>query len=457
MSPKVLIVDDDPATCHMLELGLKAEGHQPLSAKSGDEALEIARSFEPHVVITDVNMPGLDGLSLCTQLREEWPDVPVIVITAFGTMETAIQAIRAGAYDFVTKPFDLDALVLAVRRAFEHHQLKSEVKRLRAAVGELGWGQDLLGSSSAMMQLRALLQRLAESDTTVLVTGESGTGKEVVARLLHSTGRRKSGPFVAINCAALPEALLESELFGHTRGAFTDARASRSGLFQVADRGTLFLDEVGEMPMSVQVKLLRALEERRFRPVGSSTEVAFDVRVVAATNRDLEHAVQDGRFREDLYYRLNVVHVHMPPLRSRGSDVLLLAQKFLESFASSSGREVRGISKAAAERLLAYPWPGNVRELRNCIERAVALTRFDTLAVDDLPERVRRFESRHVIVAGDDLDELVTLEEVEKRYILRTLEAAGGNKSLAAQRLGISRKTLYRKLSEAGSSGDTEQ
>jgi two-component system response regulator HydG len=446
----VLIVDDDPATCHMLELALKAEGHEPLSVKNGALALDAARSFEPHVVISDVNMPGMDGLTLCEHLNERWPDVPVIVITAFGTMETAIKAIRAGAYDFVTKPFDLDALMLAVQRAFQHHELKSEVKRLRAAVGAVGWGQDLLGTSPAIMELRGLLQRVAESDTTVLVTGESGTGKEVVARLLHNAGRRKSGPLVAVNCAALPEALLESELFGHVRGAFTDARTSRTGLFQTADRGTLFLDEVGEMPMGVQVKLLRALEERRFRPLGSSTEIAFDVRVVAATNRDLEHAVTEGRFREDLYYRLNVVHVHMPPLRSRGSDVLLLAQKFVETFAASSGRAVQGISKAAAERLLAYPWPGNVRELRNCIERAVALTRFDTLAVDDLPERVRRFESRHVIVAGDDLDELATLEEVEKRYILRTLEAAGGNKSLAAQRLGISRKTLYRKLSEAG-------
>ncbi len=456
MPTRVLIVDDDPATCHMLELGLNAEGHEPLSVKDGIAALEAARSFEPHVVISDVNMPGMDGLTLCEHMNEQWPDVPVIVITAFGTMETAIKAIRAGAYDFVTKPFDLDALMLAVQRAFQHHELKSEVKRLRAAVGAVGWGRDLLGTSPAMMELRGLLQRVAESDTTVLVTGESGTGKEVVARLLHDAGRRKSGPLVAVNCAALPETLLESELFGHVRGAFTDARASRSGLFQTADRGTLFLDEVGEMPMGVQVKLLRALEERRFRPLGSSTEIAFDVRVIAATNRDLEHAVTEGRFREDLYYRLNVVHVHMPPLRSRGSDVLLLAQRFVETFAASSGRAVQGISKAAAERLLSYPWPGNVRELRNCIERAVALTRFDTLAVDDLPERVRRFESRHVVVAGDDLDELATLEEVEKRYILRTLEAAGGNKSLAAQRLGISRKTLYRKLSETGVGGEPE-
>jgi two-component system response regulator HydG len=441
----------------MIELGLRSEGHEVESVQSAHTALDRARTFEPQVVITDFNMPGTDGLALCGQLSERWPDVPVIVITAFGTMETAILAIRAGAYDFITKPFDIDALALAVERAFQHHELKSEVKRLRAAVGEEGWGGALLGTSPAIMEVRGLLQRFARTDATVLVTGESGTGKEVVARLLHASGPRKNGPFVAVNCAALPEALLESELFGHVRGAFTDARGNRSGLFAMANRGTLLLDEIGEMPLGLQTKLLRVLEERRVRPLGSSSELPVDVRVIAATNRDLEQAVLDGAVREDLYYRLNVLHVHLPPLRSRGSDVLLLAQSFLDGFAQGSGQPVQGISKAAAERLLAYPWPGNVRELRNCMERAVALTRFDHVAVDDLPERVRAFESRHVIVAGDDLDELATLADVEKRYILRTLEAAGGNKSFAAQRLGISRKTLYRKLSEYGAASDVDE
>jgi two-component system response regulator AtoC len=448
--PRILIVDDDRATCNFVELGLRAEGHEAESVHSADAALERARVFEPHVVITDVNMAGKNGLELCKELSEHWPDVPVIVITAFGTMETAILAIRAGAYDFVTKPFDVDALLLAVSRALRHRELTSEVKRLRAAVGEAGWDGELIGSSPPIMSLRGLLQRVAESDATVLVTGESGTGKEVVARMLHSAGRRKNGPFVAVNCAAVPETLLESELFGHVRGAFTDARGNRPGLFLEADRGTLVLDEVGEMPLSLQAKLLRVLEERVMRPLGGSADVPVDVRVIALTNRDLEQAVQEGRFREDLYYRLNVLHVPLPPLRSRGGDVLLLAQHFVELFAKNSGRPVKGISKAAAERLLGYPWPGNVRELRNCIERAVALTRFDHIAVDDLPERIKTFESRHVIVAADNLDDLVPLEEVEKRYIARVLQAAGGNKSLAAQRLGVSRKTLYRKLAEYG-------
>jgi transcriptional regulator with PAS, ATPase and Fis domain len=298
-----------------------------------------------------------------------------------------------------------------------------------------------------MMELRALLERVANSDSTVLITGESGTGKEVVARVLHNYGKRRQGPFVAVNCAAVPESLLESELFGHTRGAFTDARVARPGLLVDANRGTIFLDEVGDMPPAIQPKLLRALEERRVRPVGGTAEVPFDVRIVAATNRDLETAVQEERFREDLYYRLNVLHIAVPPLRSRGADVLLLAQHFVNRLAKQSNTNVQGISPAAAQRLLAYPWPGNVRELRNCIERAIALTRFDQLAVDDLPERVRDYQSRHVVVVGDDLDDVVPLEQVEHRYILRVLEAAGGNKSVAAQKLGISRKTLYRKLS----------
>lgn len=450
MPARVLVVDDDHATCRMIELGLRSEGHDVAICSSMNDAVARAREFEPHVVITDLNMPGGSGIELCGQFNDIWPDVPVLVITAFGSMETAIAALRAGAHDFVTKPFDLDALLLALERAFQHHELTSEVKRLRAAVGQGGWGEDIIGTSAAIVQLRSLLERVANIDTTVLMTGETGTGKEIVARALHRHGKRRNGPFVAINCSALPEPLLESELFGHTRGAFTDARSSKTGLFLEAHRGTLFLDEIGEMPLGLQVKLLRALEERCVRPVGGDGEVAFDARLIAATNRDLEQAVQDGRFREDLYYRLNVLHVALPPLRSRGADVMLLGQHFLVHFAQQAGREVRGMSEQAARRLMAYPWPGNVRELRNCIERAVALTRFDHIAADDLPDRIKNFEPRHVVVAGDDLEELVPLEEVERRYILRVLQAAGGNKSIAAQRLGVSRRTLYRKLGQYG-------
>ena len=450
MTARVLVVDDDPATCRMIELGLRSEGYDVSSSRSARDALEAARNFEPHVVLTDLNMGETSGLELCRVLSEQWPDIPVVVITAFGSMETAILAMRAGAYDFITKPFDIEALALAIARAVQHHQLKSEVKRLRAAVGQAGWGDDLIGTSVPMLELRALLERIAHTDTTVLVTGETGTGKEVVARVLHQHGKRRNGPFVAVNCSALPEALLESTLFGHVRGAFTDARQARQGLFLEAHGGTLFLDEVGEMPSGLQPKLLRALEARCVRAVGADSETPFDTRIVAATNRDLDDAVQEGRFREDLYYRLNVLHVALPPLRSRGGDVIALAQHFLVQFARQSERPVLGISEAAARRLAAYPWPGNVRELRNSIERAVALTRFDHIAADDLPDRIKNFEPRHVLVAGDDLEEMAPLEEVERRYILRVLQAAGGNKSLAAQRLGVSRRTLYRKLGEYG-------
>ncbi len=450
MSARILVVDDDQATRRMLALGLKGAGRQVAAASSVAEANELARDFEPQVVLTDLNMAGGSGIDLCRQFSDSWPDVPIIVVTAFGSMASAIEAMRVGAYDFVTKPFDIDALLLVVERALQHHALKSEVKRLRAAVGQAGWSDDIVGKSPAVLEMRAMLERVSQSHATVLITGETGTGKEVAARSLHRQSRRRSGPFVAVNCSALPEALLESELFGHVKGAFTDARANRSGMFVEADKGTLFLDEIGELPPAVQVKLLRALEERRVRPVGGDGEVPFDARIIAATNRDLEQAVQAGEFREDLFYRLNVVHVAIPPLRSRGSDVLLLAQHFLSQFAGQSSLEVVGMSESAAERLIAYPWPGNVRELRNAIERAVALARFDHLRVEDLPERIRRFEPRHVLVAGDDLEELVSLEEVEKRYILKVMQAAGGNKSLAAQTLGVSRRTLYRKLGEYG-------
>jgi DNA-binding NtrC family response regulator len=450
MVARVLVVDDDRATTRMIALGLRGQGREVETAESVTEATEKAKAFEPQVVLTDLNMVGGSGIDLCRRFSDTWPDVPLIVLTAFGSMQSAVEAMRAGAYDFVTKPFDIDALALVVERAAEHHVLRSEVKRLRAAVGQAGWGDDILGRSAAVAEMRSVLERLSRTEATVMITGETGTGKEVAARVLHQQGRRRGKPFVALNCSALPETLLESELFGHVKGAFTDAKTNRPGVFLEADQGTLFLDEIGEMPISVQAKLLRALEERRIRPVGGEGEVPFDARIVAATNRDLEQAVQNGTFREDLYYRLNVVHVAVPPLRSRGTDVLLLAQHFLKHFAAQSRVEVTGISEPAAERLLTYPWPGNVRELRNAIERGVALTQFDHVRAEDLPERIRSYETRHVLVAGDDLEELVSLEEVEKRYILKVMQAAAGNKSLAAHTLGIGRRTLYRKLGEYG-------
>jgi two-component system response regulator HydG len=417
---------------------------------SAAAAVDLLAAEDFDVVVTDVNMRGLDGIELCKHVVANRPDVPVIVITGFGSMETAIAAIRAGAYDFIPKPVDLNTLQLALERGISHHRLRTEVKRLREAVAATQRSGNMLGASAPMKQVYDLIDRVAQTDASVLITGESGTGKELVAQALHSRSARASGPFVAINCAAMPDALLESELFGHVKGAFTDARSARAGLFVQASGGTLLLDEVGELSLGLQPKLLRALQERKVRPVGGDTEVPFDARIVAASNRDLETAALEHRFREDLYYRINVIHIDVPPLRARGPDVLLLAQHFVLQFASTFGKQVKGLSKPAAEKLSAYAWPGNVRELQNCIERAVALTRFEEILLEDLPEKVQSYKRSQVVLDSGDPSELVSLDELERRYILRVLEALNGNKTLAAQTLGLDRKTLYRKLQQYG-------
>ncbi|HMA96326.1 MAG TPA: sigma-54 dependent transcriptional regulator [Polyangiaceae bacterium] len=446
MVGRVLLVDDDPSLGELLVEGLRDKGFDCEFTTDVTNALQVFSREEFDTVVTDLSLPVMSGLDLCKRLVESRPDVPVIVLTAYGSFDAAVGAIRSGAYDFITKPFDLEVVALAIERAVRHRRLRDEVRKLRDAVSELQHFGEVIGSSPAMHEVREMLSRLAESEATLVLTGESGTGKEVVARAVHQRSRRAAGPFVALNCAAVPEALLESELFGHVRGAFTDAKSARVGLLVQANGGTLMLDEIGDMPISLQPKLLRALEDRVVRPVGGAQEIKFDARIIAATHRDLEALVEKGAFREDLYYRLNVVHIALPPLRSRGGDVLQLAKVFLERYAAHASKDVKGISPAAAEKLLGYHWPGNVRELRNAIERAVALTRFDTLTVDDLPEKVRNHRDSHVIVAGQDPSELVTLEEVERRYIRRVMQAAGDNKSLAAQILGLDRKTLYRKL-----------
>ena len=449
----ILIVDDDRDMCGLLQTALGKKGFHVTTRQSGAEAFDLLDTEDFDVVVTDLNMKGMTGLQLCERVAQNRPDVPVVVITAFGSLETAVAAIRAGAYDFITKPFEVEALELTLTRAVQHRSLREEVKRLRRVVSEKQLGE-LMGQSTAMKKVYDLISRVSESDATVLITGESGTGKEVVARALHQRSRRREGPFVAINCAAMPETLLESELFGHAKGAFTDAKQSALGLFVQATNGTLFLDEIGDMPIGLQPKLLRALEERKVRPVGATTEVPFDVHVVAATNHDLESAIDERRFREDLFYRINVIHISLPPLRARGNDILLLAQHFIETFAPLSGKTVTGLSAPAAEKLLGYHWPGNVREVKNCIERAVALTRYEQIAVEDLPEKIRDYRQSHVIVASDDASDLVSMEEVERRYILRVLQAVAGNKTLAAQILGFDRKTLYRKLERFGATGD---
>jgi DNA-binding NtrC family response regulator len=443
---KVLIVDDDQDLLDLLEAGLSAEGFSVVVQTSAENGLLALAREGFDVVLADINLPGMSGLDFCSRIVDEKPDQVVMVMTAFGSMKTAIAAMRAGAYDFILKPIDLDAVGLRLARVVREVRIRDEARRLREVVeGTRAFG-GILGSSAAMQKVYDLLDRVSSSEASVLVTGESGTGKELVARALHEHSPRKDGPFVAVNCSAVPEQLLESELFGHAKGAFTDARADRVGLFAQASGGTLFLDEIGEIPLAMQPKLLRALEERRVRPVGSNREVDIDVRIVAATNRDLEEAVDENRFREDLFFRINVIHVQLPPLRARGTDVLSLAQHFLQRFALQANKDVKGIASAAAQRLCDYDWPGNVRELRNCMERAVALTRFTEIAVEDLPERVVKYRRSHVVVAAEDPSELVPLEDVERRYILRVVDALAGNKTMAAKALGLDRKTLYRKL-----------
>ncbi len=453
MKGTILIVDDDRSMCEMLHHDLTRRGFSSSWKTSAEEAFDevLAGAFD--VVLTDLVMPGTDGIALCERLVANRPDILVVVITAFGNLDTAVAALRAGAYDFVSKPIDLQTLAHRLHRAVQHRDLQQRVTVLSRAVEESERFDELTGSSPPMKQLYDTLGRVADTESSILLTGESGTGKELAARALHNRSRRASGPFVAINCAAMPEALLESELFGHARGAFTDARAQHSGLFVQANEGTILLDEIADMPLVLQSKLLRALEQHTVRPVGANAEVPFDARVVASTNRDLDAAVEDGTFREDLFYRINVIRVDLPPLRARGNDILLLAQRFVEHYAALAQKDVTGISSTAAEKLLAYGWPGNVRELRNCIERAVALTRFDAIAVEDLPDNVRSYCGNQLVLASDNPAELLPMQEIERRYITHVLKVVGGNKTLAARTLGFDRKTLYRKLDSYGING----
>jgi two-component system response regulator HydG len=446
MSTNILVVDDEQDLIDLLKSHLHKRGYEVDFALTGEAAVELLRDRDYDAVVTDVKMDGMGGLALCQWIAENRADTPVIVETGFGSMETAISAMRAGAHDFITKPVDLQVLEFTIRRAVGHRELRQEVRRLRHAFERPPALEGMIGESATVRKMTDLIHRVADSDATTLITGESGTGKELVARSLHDRSARAAQPFVAVNCAALPGNLLESELFGYERGAFTDARRSHEGLLRQANGGTLFLDEVAEMPLDMQVKLLRALQERRARPLGGNSELPFDVRIVGATNRDIETCVEEGAFREDLYYRLNVIRIQVPPLRSRGHDVLLLAQHFLERIARRTEKSVKGIAPAAARALLDYDWPGNVRELENTIERAVALARLEEVMVDDLPEKVRSYQSDRMVLGDDNPDDLLPMAEVEKRYIFRVLKAVSGNKTQAANVLGLDRRTLYRKL-----------
>jgi DNA-binding NtrC family response regulator len=446
MSGNILIVEDDLDMCNMLSVGLGRRGYTVTTFTSGQEGLAAVGSQLPDVVLTDIHLPDKNGLEICNSIVANQPDIPVIIMTAFGSMDTAIAAIRAGAYDFVTKPLDLDMLAISLDRAVRYRNLQDTVKKLQDAVKHPQNFDNLVGESPAMEELFSKLSRIADSEASLLITGESGSGKELTAKAVHIHSRRKRQSLTTINCAAMPSQLLESELFGHKKGAFTDAKDHSKGLFLEADGGTLFLDEVGEIPMELQPKLLRALEERVVRPVGGTMERPFDVRIIAATNRDLESAVEDGLFREDLYYRLNVINIEMPPLRSRGADILLLAGKFIEHFSSRQNKLITGLVDATAEKLLEYPWPGNVRELRNAIEHAVALTHFEKIVPDDLPEKIRLFKNNYILLGAEDPMELISMEEMERRYIMHVLKRTGGNRTLTARILQVNRKTLYRKL-----------
>jgi DNA-binding NtrC family response regulator len=449
---RVLCIDDDEDQATLLNAELTRLGYSVFTTTSPLTALELLAGESFDAIITDLGMSEMDGLQLCERVLSTRPDAPVIVITGQTSMDAAIGALRVGAYDFLTKPIDAKLLGISVGRAVQHARLRGELRSLQLVARQTPKSLQLIGDSAAMKRLNALIARVGPSDASALIQGETGTGKELVARAVHNASSRREGPFVALNCAAVPHTLLESELFGHERGAFTDAKSARQGLFVESSGGTLFLDEIGEMPLEMQAKLLRVLQERKVRPVGSNTEIPFDARIVTATHRNLEVDVQKGRFRQDLFYRINVVCVEVPALRDRDRDVLSLAMHFLRSACERSDKGSLRLSSGVADRLMAYDWPGNVRELENCIERAVALARFDHLTVEDLPEQIRAYRADSI----NGVDDILSIAELEQRYILQSLKLMNGNKVRTAERLGLDRRTLYRKLERYEAASVTE-
>jgi two-component system response regulator HydG len=439
----ILVVDDEPAQRALLADFLRDEGYRVAEAADGAAALARVRNGGIDLLLTDVRMPGISGQELLCTVREESPHLPVLLITAHDTVEQAVTAMQSGAFSYIAKPVNLDGLLAQVERALEHRRLAEEVEALRSAAGRTPDVPDVVAESPAMRAVLSEAARVAPRRATVLITGESGTGKEVVARAIHALSGRVGAPFVAVNCAALPESLLESELFGHETGAFTGAVRRHTGRFEQAHGGTLFLDEIGDLPGAVQVKLLRALQERTIERLGGSEPIAVDVRLIAATHRDLQAAIRDGSFREDLYYRLNVVALHLPPLRSRRPDIPPLIDHLLERINRENDTGVTGVSREVLEAFLRYPWPGNVRELRNVLERAVVLNRGRVIHLGDLPAAFRAPPEKAPIAGG-------SLVENERATIISALQAAGWNRSIAADRLGIHRNTLRRKIRELG-------
>ncbi len=447
---RILFVDDDDDQCLIMRRLFAEIGCDARITRSVREALAMLASEVFDVVITDLMMSEMNGVDFCERVIGIKPDTPVIVVTGKGTLAAAIDALRIGAFDFLTKPVDARIMSASIARAMKHKALSEEVKTLRASVvGTTGAAGTMIGESAAMKQVYDLIASVAASDASVLIRGETGTGKELVAKAIHSLSPRKGGNFVALNCAAVSPQLLESELFGHAKGAFTDAKTAELGLFLQAGGGTIFLDEIGELPLEMQPKLLRALQERTVRPVGANAEIRFDARIVAATNRDLEGDLEERSFREDLFYRINVVELALPPLRERGGDVLLLAEHFIAKYAKRKGTAGIELSAAAVEKLVAYPWPGNVRELESCAERAVALTPGVQIGVGELPENIRLFDPKKLWIQTDAVADIVTLDELERRYLARVLQLTNGNKVRAAELLGVTRRTVHRWLARA--------
>ena len=444
---KILVVDDDADMRGLLFDVLESDGYRVGTAESGEKALQALAEEQYDLVLTDLRMKGMLGTALLSEIKHRYPDTGVILMTAFGTVETAIEAMKGGAMDYLIKPVKTEDVLRTAGRAAREVQLRREVTHLRREVYKEYSFHQILGKSRPMQEVFELIRRVADSPSNLLITGESGTGKELVAKAIHYNSDRRDRPFVAVNSAAIPEQLLESELFGHMRGAFTDAKADRPGLFEEAQKGTLFLDEISELPLMLQAKLLRAIQEREIRRVGSTKSIPVDVRIIAATNLNLADEVKAKHFREDLYYRLNVIEIRLPPLRDRRDDIPLLVETFLHKCAKANRKPLQGISESSLALLIDYSWPGNVRELENIIERAVTLARGEKIMPEDLPATVQgsRGDRR---VLDDAAERTLPLQEVEWEYIKKILEKTGGNKYQAAQALGIDRKTLYRKLAE---------
>jgi DNA-binding NtrC family response regulator len=442
----VLVVDDDEEMCRLIAEVLRKEGVSVVSSADSQQAAKILRKEEFDVIVTDLQMKGLKGTDLLEEAVKASPLTPVIIITAFGTIESAIQAMKMGAFDYVTKPFEMEELVLVVKKAIENRALKKEVLRLRKEVATRFDFHQLIGKSPPMQKLYDLIERISDISSNVLVTGESGTGKELIAKAIHYTGVRKEKSFVALNCAAIPETLLESELFGYKKGAFTDAKSDKKGLLFEADQGTLFLDEITEMPLSLQAKLLRVIEEKEVRPLGDTNAYSVEVRIISTSNRNIETLIQEHRFRKDLYYRLNVIDIQVPSLQERREDIPLLIQNFVNRFSQQLKKEITGVSDETLRVLFSYSWPGNVRELENVIQRAIALSRHEVILPEDLPFSVLYETDKDIL--KNAVQEKYTLDQMEKEYIRRILVEAGGNRTKACEILGVNRKTLYRKLQE---------